>query len=129
MIYLMDEPFECFRHGRRGHVVAYRGNGTFLFVRANGSTTWSAADWLTPPPPIPAAARKPKMGEVWMCDGVPLLLVRWAPERGNWLTSGKDVETGPVYLHPNRLARPATPEEAEPFRPLLEGLKASLGEE
>lgn len=129
--YMDGGPFEtkAVNSGGAYAVLCYELNtSTFLAVRPTGETFWGTAACFDPPPPIPAAARKPKVGEVWIVGDEAVLLVRWAPERGNWLTSGKNVETGPVYLHPNRLDRPATPEEAEPFRPLLEGLKRSLGE-
>jgi len=131
-IYTFPEPFETALYGERGDVVAYR-NGGFLFVRATGSVTWTAADHLNPPPPIPAAARKPKVGEVWMCDdgdhvAGAAMIIRWCDVRQSFCAVR--AATGlPAWIFPDYLTRPATPQESEPFRPLLEGLKRSLGED
>lgn len=125
MIYLMDGPFECRHCGDCGHVVAYR-KGRFLFVGQSGWASWGNADNFTPPPPIPAAALSPKVGEIWVINGWPHLLIRKLHDNFYCLepSCGKVAR----YRVTGIGARPATPEEAEPFRPLFEGLKAHLEE-
>lgn len=125
-IYTFPQPFETALYGDAGHAVAYR-NGGVLFVRFSGSTTWAAPEYFTPPPPIPAAARKPKVGEVWIVGGEAVLLASWSERISHWRVwfPGHGIHS---LVQPGEFTRPATPEEAEPFRPLLEGLKASLGE-
>jgi hypothetical protein len=79
-------------------------------------------------PPIPAAARKPRVGEVWVTKGgyVTLLTAHNVALR-YWDTFSVG-ENGNFRVDPTRLVRPATPEEAEPFRPFMEVLMRSLGE-
>lgn len=123
-IYAFPKPFECSCHGDKGVVVAYE-NGTFLFVGVTGFPKWAPPERLCPPPPVPAAARKPKVGEVWVSFGEPVLLASW--KDGIWRIVFPG-HAGSALVSPDNLTRPATPEEAEPFRPLLDGLMASLGE-
>ena len=80
-------------------------------------------------PPIPAAARKPRVGEVWMVD------LGGAEHAPRLVAANMDDAFFAISClgHFKRrqasdFARPATPEEAEPFRDLLDGLKRSLGE-
>lgn len=85
---------------------------------------------FNPPPPIPAAARKPQIGEVWIMQTAPSkkhvarLIIRPS-------STGYDTFTPDMCLDwysCDWVLRPATPAESEPFRPILEGLKRSLGE-
>lgn len=129
-IYTFPEPFECFRHGRRGWVTAYLDDSFFVWVSEDGCHSCvGISSRFDPPPPVPVAARRPKVGEVWMRShwATPALLIYHdGRSPGNWATS--TAEGGLGTCIDDWLTRPATPEEAEPFRPLLEGLKASLGE-
>jgi hypothetical protein len=129
-LHYMDggEPFgtTAVNSGAVCAVLCYELNtGTFLAVRLTGETFWGTAACFDPPPPIPTAARKPKVGEVWMLFGEPVLLVSW--DNAAWRIIFPNL-VGRAVVSPDNIDRPATPEEAEPFRPLLEGLKASLGE-
>lgn len=135
-IYTLPEPFKT-RHDRHGvdlFVVAYNdktGRFTYCFDKSvlDGS---ARAEDLNPPPPIPAAARKPRVGEVWWWSagqGAVLVLASALPEY-RW-TIMPPTLCGAMFMSESEaeeLTRPATPEEAEPFRPLLDGLKRSLGE-
>lgn len=81
-----------------------------------------------PPPPIPAAARKPQLGEVWMHKNGKALFL-FSPDAntaGAWYVMRPDATHS--WCERYELTRPATPEEADPFRPIFEGLKRSLGE-
>jgi len=126
MIYLMDEPFECFSHGRRGWVTAYLDDSFFVWVSEDGCHSCvGISSRFDPSPPIPAAARKPKVGEIWISFGEPILLVSWNED--NWRILFP-CHAGSAIVSRDSLVRPATPEEAEPFRELFDGLKASFGE-
>ena len=131
MIYLMDEPFECFRYGKRGWAVAYRSDtGCFVWCRQDKNLELAAcAAQLDPPPPIPAAARQPKIGEVWMWRGYPAVVYGHSEAMTHWYVISKYAPGVHAVPAGEDGFRPATPEEAELFRFLLDGLKRSLGEE
>ena len=132
-IYSIDPPWESSCEGGREtvRVIAYNDDDEeFIALYDNGQPFGLRAMGFTPPPPIPAAARKPQAGEVWWCDGEAVLFMEPA-EPGVHCRIFR-----PLFgvlkhelVHRGDLERPATPEEAEPFRPLLEGLKRSLGED
>jgi hypothetical protein len=142
-VYLLDEPFET----KVGNVkkpvvvVAYDSEtGHFWFGRSNDWHCGSAiVGFFNPPPPIPAAARKPRVGEVWMVrtsEGAlaPRMVRIVATDSIYALKSNGDDATcsrlrmGFSMWSGEKYVRPATPEEAEPFRELMEGLMRSLGE-
>lgn len=85
---------------------------------------------FTPPPPIPAAARKPQIGEVWLMQGSttpePVARLILAADSAGYNALTPDAY--PVWYDADWALRPATPAESEPFRPMLEGLKRSLGD-
>ena len=95
--------------------------------RGTGCRFWHRS-MFTPPPPIPAAARKPQVGEVWSSQTGKQSFFIVAAEGANdqFLIVAADGEV--CWRSRCNLIRRATPEEAEPFRPILEGLKRSLGE-
>lgn len=115
-------------------VIAYNSkNGEFIYVtNGDGHVLSELAHHFDPPPPIPAAARKPKVGEVWMLNGEAMLLVGVRNEKTAkpaifWLVDDSGFPCGPRSV-PVGDDRPATPEEAELFRELLKNLKRSLAE-
>lgn len=130
-IYTLPKPFATEWLGEKGHVVAYMSNaGRFVWVsHTRDRTARAIPDDLCPRPPIPEAAKpKPKVGEVWIAfGGIALFPVVRDEASGRFLCA---VEGGPLFgwYSGASMCRPATPEEAEPFRQLLENLKASLGE-
>lgn len=80
-------------------------------------------------PPIPAAARKPKVGEVWVFKGsgdehFTRLVIK---DRGDTVCAVSGNGHFKVWSVRD-IIRPATPEEAEPFRELMNGLMLALGE-
>lgn len=129
--YMDGGPFETVSTGdRRGaKVLGYDAKAkTFLALRLTGETFWGTAANFDQPPPIPAAARKPQAGEVWSSRTGKQSFFIVAAERADdqLLIVAADGEVS--WWNRCNLTRPATPEEAEPFRPILEGLKRSLGE-
>lgn len=128
--YLDGGPFETASiTGRVVFVVAYdAARNMFLAAPLDGNPFWNSRVAFDPQPPIPAAARKPQVGEVWIHkDGQPRFL--FLPDTniaGAWFVVSPDGACR--WCEGYKVYRPATPEEAEPFRPLLEGLKRSLGE-
>ena len=72
-LHYMDggEPFgtTAVNSGAVYAVLCYELNtGTFFAVRPTGETFWGTAACFDPPPPVPAAARKPEVGEVWIIN-------------------------------------------------------------
>lgn len=135
MIHYMDNgPFETtrLRDLARVLVLAYSTESQHFVYVLKESELFHAgsasADRFDPPPPIPAAVRKPQVGEVWVNrDRVALFL--FSPDNSNagaWYVMRADATHSWCAGH--ELCRPATPEEAEPFRPILDGLERSLGE-
>lgn len=129
-IYYMDGgPFETggVNSGKGIKVLGYDpGTSTFLALRLTGETFWGSAANFDPPPPIPAAARKPQIGEVWMIRLDVPVLIACEDRRGSLL--GVYLAGESCWRCREEFLRPATPAEAEPFRPIFEGLKRSLGE-
>ena len=131
-VYLLDEPFETkLRTGEETVTVTAYDDGTnhFWFGKPGG---WQAGVAVRgsfgPPPPIPAAARKPKVGEVWVTKGGHVTLLTAHNVALRYWDTFSVGENGNFRVDPTRLVRPATPKEAEPFRPFMEVLMRSLGE-
>lgn len=133
-IYTLPEPFpsETRQPGtqsRECQVVAYDGADRMFLVVTGGVGVWLYSDWLDPPPPIPAAARKPEIGEVWMVrtsEGT--LAPRMVRVVTNGIIYALKRNGDAASWSGEKYVRPATPEEAEPFRRIMDGLKRSLGE-
>lgn len=134
--YMDGGPFETSRKGESAPVVvlAYDSESRhFLYVYTKtvlfhaGS---ASADRFDPPPPIPAAAREPQSGEVWVMQAavsqkhVARLIIRPSSTGYDTFTPEMDLD----WYSSDWIVRPATPEEAEPFRRIMDGLKRSLGE-
>jgi len=132
-VYLLDEPFETkVGTGEETVTVTAYDDGTnhFWFGKPGG---WQAGvavrGSFDPPPPIPAAARKPKVGEVWVFNiggvepGARLVI----KDRGDTVCAVSGNGHFKVWSVRD-IIRPATPEEAEPFRELMNGLMLALGE-
>lgn len=128
LYYVDGGPFETTSLTGRGvFIVAYdAARNEFLAAPPDGNPFWNSCLAFDPPPPIPAAARKPQVGEVWVFLGERVEVVRLVLGNGaaGWLTT---TNAGTIVAY-EIARRPATPEEAEPYRPMLDGLKRSLGE-
>lgn len=129
MIHLMNKPFETDFGRQPVKVLAYDAKADRFVAAFSGDGTlfYSSQEDFTPPPPVPAAALSPKVGEIWVINGWAHLLIRKLHDSFYCLESSCSKVAR--YRVTGIDARPATPEEAEPFQELLEGLKASLGEE
>ena len=136
-IYLMDEPFKTrlttLDVNCEVTVVAYCPLRACPFLTidqaAGGFSYWMKGKDFDPQPPTPAAARKPQVGEVWLTqyDDQVLLLTEDQANKSWFNVYAADGIAG--IAHIDILTRPATPEESKPFRPILDGLKRSLGDE
>jgi len=132
IVYSIDPPFETNAVARETTVTvtAYDTETRhFWFGLPGGWQCGTAIGGLfNPPPPIPVAARKPQVGEVWVGPSTPAFLVLAIHDESRifgWCRYGCDIT---IHGFNARDYRPATPEEAEPFRPFMEVLMRSLGE-
>lgn len=137
MIYYMDGgPFETTTPtGASALVLGYDPEARkFAAVLVENGACTECRFWhgsmFTPPPPIPAAARKPQAGEVWLMQGSTMrkAVVRLILATGSVGYKALTPDAYPVWYDADWALRPATPAESEPFRPIFEGLERSLGE-
>lgn len=130
--YMDGGPFETTSiTGRVVFIVAYdAARNMFLAAPLGGKPFWNSHVAFDPTPPIPAAARKPQVGEVWIGKGpgAPAIFLAFIDEDDESFLSILSTDNSWNWYFPDDFARPATPAESEPFRPILEGLKRSLGE-
>lgn len=129
--YMDGGPFETILSTRVKpvRVIAYdsRFDRFIASYTGDGQAFEAPSHYFYPPPPKPAAARKPRVGEVWRYkDGTDYFLA--AEDIDGCLLGVMADLSSSRWFGPGDLIRPATPEESAPFRQLLDGLKRSLGE-
>lgn len=135
-IYSIDPPFETNAVARETTVAvtAYDTETRHFWFGMPGGWQCGTAigGMFNPPPPIPVAARKPRVGEVWMFDDgpanpFPRLARLVVKDTGDTLFA---IACDGYFKKWTRCQciRPATLDEAEPFRELMEGLMRAFGE-